>query len=126
MAKAKNDTDPVVLAAFDAMVATIEGVSRKGAAIPYLSTNGNMYASISRANVIGLRLNKADRDEFLATYDEGLFESMPGFLQKEYVAVPAILLGEPAELAQWFARCHANACNLKPKPTKKPLNKPTA
>ncbi len=41
MAKAKNLTEPKVMAAFETMIAGVAGVERKGAAMPYVSVNGN-------------------------------------------------------------------------------------
>jgi hypothetical protein len=41
MPKTEASVDPKVLAAFDAMIAGVPGVERKGAAMPYLSVNGN-------------------------------------------------------------------------------------
>lgn len=119
MTKAKSNIDPAVLAAFDTMIECVPGVVRKGATMPYLSMNGNMYASISKANVIGIRLSKHDLEEFLACFDATLFESLPGFFQKEYIAVPASMLSEMELLHDWFRKCHANALSLKPKKTKR-------
>jgi len=119
MAKAKNQTDPKVMAAFDIMISSVPDVERKGAAMPYVSVNGNMYASISKANVIGLRLSKEDLAEFLINLETELFESLPGFFQKEYGAVPAIMLSDKELLQSWFKKSHQNALTLKPKKTKR-------
>jgi hypothetical protein len=119
MPSAKNNTDPAVLSAFEVMIAGVPGVSRTGAAIPYTSINGNMYSSISRADVIGLRLGDDDRAEFLDRYGNGLFESLPGFFQKEYVAVPESLHDDKVALQDWFRRSHDYASGLKPKKTKR-------
>ena len=68
---AKNETDPDVLAAFDRMIEGVKGVERKGATMPYCSINGNMYAMISKANIIGLRLSDSDLQAVKAAgYDE--------------------------------------------------------
>jgi len=117
MPAAKTLTDPDVLAAYDAMIAGVPGVVRKGATIPYTSINGNMYSSISKANVIGLRLGKDDLAAFLAAYDTTLFEALPGFFQKEYVAVPATLFTDIEALHAWFQKSHAFASGLRAKKT---------
>src|SRR5690348_9997695 len=106
MAKAENTTDPKVLAAFDAMIAGTPDVEPKGAAMPYLSLNGNMYAMISKANVIGLRLSKDDLAAFMAAGGEP-FEGTPGFINKEYGGVPAAMLGDAKALKRWFKLSHA-------------------
>jgi len=116
MAKADNTTDPKVLAAFDAMIAAVPGVERKGAAMPYVSINGNMYAMISKADVIGIRLGKDDLAMFMAA--GGLpFEGTPGFVNKEYGGVPASMLSDTRTLRKWFEASHAYASGLKPKST---------
>ena len=91
MAKAKTETDPAVLAAFDAMIASIPGLERKGAAMPYVSVNGHMVAMINKSDVIGLHLSKDDLARFLATFGNSPFEGAPGFVNKEYAAAPAAL-----------------------------------
>jgi len=117
MAKSKNTTDPAVLAAYDAMIAGVLGVVRKGDAIPYTSINGNMYSSISKADRIGLRLAKDDLEVFLTTHQTTLFEGLPGFFQKEYVSVPPALLTDVPVLQAWFRKSHAYASGLRPKKT---------
>lgn len=117
MAKAQNNTDPKVLEAFDAMISGVPDVVRKGATMPYVSINGNMYASISKANVIGLRLSKADLAEFLETYQNGLHEGVPGHFMKEYAAIPSGLLLDVGTLQKWFRKSHDFALGLKPKKT---------
>ncbi len=107
------------MAAFETMIAGVAGVERKGAAMPYVSVNGNMYASISKANVIGIRLSKTDLEEFLKTYDSGLYEGMPGHFMREYGAVPAPMLVDDKLLQSWFVKCHQNALTLKSKKTRR-------
>jgi hypothetical protein len=124
MAKDQHVPDPAIVAIFDEMISAVPGVARKGATVPYLSMNGNMYASISKMDVIGLRLSKPDHAAFLEQYENGLFEPFAGFFQKEYVAVPVALHDDMAALQGWFKTCHAHdAEGLKPKATKK--KKPT-
>lgn len=119
MGKAGNETDPDVLAAYDAMISGVPGVERKGAAMPYTSVNGNMYSATSKASVIGLRLGKADLAAFLAPYGTGLWEGVPGFFNKEYAAVPRSLLADMKSLRAWFRKSHEYAAGLKPKKTTK-------
>ena len=56
---------PDLLEAFRTMVQAVPGVDVKGDANPYVAMNGNMYASISKAGEIGVRLPKAEREAFL-------------------------------------------------------------
>ena len=116
MAKAANETDPEVLAAFDLMIAGIKDIERKGAAMPYVSINGNMYGMVSKANAIGIRLSPADLTAFLAA-GATPFEGTPGFITKEYATVPPTLYSDKAALQGWFKKSHAFASALKPKKT---------
>lgn len=117
MAKPDHIPDPAVLAAFDRMIAGVPGVERKGASLPYVSINGNMYAAISKDDVIGLRLSEADLSEFLNAHGTQLFEGVPGHFLKEYAAIPATILWNTEFLQRWFRRSHAYASKLKPKKT---------
>lgn len=117
MPKAKNKTDPIVLAAYDRMIAGVSGVERKGATMPYTSINGNMYSSISKANVIGIRLSKPDLATFLETRSTTLYEGVPGHFMKEYGAVPSQMLDDTDDLQAWFRKSHDYAIGLKPKKT---------
>ncbi len=116
MAKVENTTDPKVLAAFDAMIGAVPGVERKGAAMPYVSMNGNMYGMVSKADVIGIRLSKEDLAAFMAAGGQP-FEGTPGFINKEYGGVPAVMLGDSKTLRAWFKKSHAFASGLKAKKT---------
>jgi hypothetical protein len=120
LAKPRHVPDPNVLAVFDLMIAGVPGVKRKGDQNPYVSINGNMFASMSRLDRIGLRLSGADLAEFLETYGAGLHEGYPGFFQKEYAAIPPALYSDAETLQGWFRRSHAFASGLRPKPTAKP------
>ena len=116
MATATNKTDPAVLAAFDTMISGIKGVDRKGATMPYCSINGNMYAMISKADIIGIRLSENDLKAFFLVGGTP-FEGVPGFVSKGYVAVPQAMLGDSRALQNWFKLSHAFASKLRPKPT---------
>lgn len=117
MAKPDHIPDPAVVAAFDTMIAGVPGVVRKGASLPYVSINGNMHASISKAGVIGLRLSEVDLAEYLNAHGTQLFEGVPGHFLAEYVAIPAAVLGDAEFLQSWFRRSHDYASSLKPKKT---------
>ncbi len=116
MAKAEPAADPNVVAAFEAMIAGVPGVERKGAVMPYVSVNGNMYGMVSKAGVIGIRLGKEDLAAFMAAGGQP-FEGTPGFINKEYGGVPAAMLGDVRALKAWFRKSHAFASGLKPKKT---------
>jgi len=44
------------LAAYERVVATLPGVERKGATVPYTSVNGHMFSYLSATGTLALRL----------------------------------------------------------------------
>ncbi len=70
--------------------------------MPYVSINGNMYAMVGKADVIGLRLSKDDMAAFVAKRWPSPFEGTPGFVSKDYVAVPPDMLTDAKALKRWF------------------------
>lgn len=114
----KSAYDPAVLAVFDTMVAGVAGVERKGATMPYVSINGNMYAMINKLGVIGLRLAAKDLATFNSTYGPSPYEGVPGFVSKEYVTIRDAMQADPKTLQVWFRLSHGFASRLPPKPTR--------
>ena len=106
------------LALYDALIATIPDVERKGATNPYTSWNGNMFSILSPDGKLGLRLPKAAREDFLTRYNAHLREAY-GIIQKEYVVVPDDLFKNTPELKFFFRISYDYVSSLKPKPTKK-------
>src|SRR6185312_14551602 len=82
---------------YEALIASLPGVERKGAAFPYTSLNGNMFSILSKEGVMGLRLAKADREAFLSDHGASLYTSH-GATMAEYVAVPGDLLADTARM----------------------------
>lgn len=121
MNKAAAAAPPENVALYEKVVATLPGVERKGATMPYTSVNGNMFSYVAKSGVVGLRLPEEARAAFLAKYETKLMENY-GIVQKEYVAVPDALLAKTNELKKHFAVSLAYAKGLKAKPTtrKKP------
>ena len=104
--------------AYDRLVAAIPDVERKGATMPYTSVNGNMFSYLDASGSMAMRLAEADRVEFIERFSTNLHEAH-GIVQKEYVTVPADVLGDTARLLPWFRRSHAYSLTLKAKPTKR-------
>ena len=116
MTKKTPDFPAEKLALYEKLVATIPGVERKGAAVPYTSMNGHMFSYMSKTGQLELRLPPEPREAFLKKYKAKLTEAY-GIVQKEYVEVPDALLEKTAELKMFFAMSHAYVSALKPKPT---------
>jgi TfoX/Sxy family transcriptional regulator of competence genes len=106
------------LALYEAVVATVPGIERKGDTMPYTSMNGNMFSLLTREGTLVLRMGEADRAAFVKK-----FKTEPvvqyGAVMKEYVAVPDALLAKTKELAKYFKMSVEYAKGLKAKPTTK-------
>jgi hypothetical protein len=104
------------IALYEALIATLPGVERKGATFPYTSLNGNMFTILSASGVMGMRLPKAEREAFLRDHHTRPFTSH-GAVMPEYVAVPDHLLADMAQMRPYLAASLAYAQTLRPKPT---------
>ena len=89
-----------------------------GLKLPYTSHQGNMFSQLTKAGVLGLRLDQAAREAFLAEYDNGLLETY-GTIMKEYVAVPDYLLEDAQGLLPYLEQSYAYAKTRKPQPRKR-------
>lgn len=105
-----------LLAAYDRLIASVPGVERKGATMPYTSVNGNMFSFLDEAGTLALRLAATDRGRFIATFGARL-QQAHGRVMQEYVAVPPGLLDNLDALTPWFAAAWTYANSLKPKAT---------
>lgn len=108
---------PEKVVLYEKLMATIPGIERKGATMPYTSLNGNMFSFLDKFGVCGIRLPEKEREEFLKKYKVKLFETH-GTVLKEYVTVPDELLEKTTHLKKWFAISLAYVKSLKPKATK--------
>jgi hypothetical protein len=107
---------PERLAMYERAVATLPGVERKGATMPYTSVNGHMFSHLGQDGRLALRLPADERQAFIDRFATRLHEAY-GIVQKEYVTVPDELLGDTAALAPYLASSYAYVSELKPKPT---------
>lgn len=114
MAKAKYTGPADRLALYEGLVASVAGAERKGAANPYTSRNGYMTSFLDKEGEVSIRLDEADRDEFLETYDSRISVQY-GSQMKEFVVVPDDLLENPDEAGRWFARSWEWVGSLPPK-----------
>jgi hypothetical protein len=106
------------LALYEKLVATLPGVERKGATVPYTSVNGHMFSYLNKDGRLALRLPVGDREAFLKKHNAKLCEAY-GRVQPEYVEVPDELLSSTRELKKYFESSHTYVSSLKPKPTAK-------
>jgi hypothetical protein len=114
MAKAKYQGPPDRLALYEALVASVEGVERKGAANPYTSRNERMTSFIDKDGEVSIRLDKADREAFVEQYGSRISRQY-GKQMPEFVVVPDGLLEQQDEIRPWFVRSWEWVATLKPK-----------
>jgi TfoX/Sxy family transcriptional regulator of competence genes len=110
---ARNDR----IGLYEALIAPIPAIERKGDANPYTSLNGNMFTLLHQQK-LAIRLPETEREKFLKKYQTKLFEAY-GTVMKEYVAVPDELLEDTKELKKYLVSSYEYAKTLKPKPTTK-------
>ena len=116
MAAKKKQTSNQALEFYEALIATIPEIERKGDANPYTSLNGNMFTLLHQSQTLAIRLPDGEREKFLKKYKTTLFEAY-GAVMKEYVRVPDSLLGSTRELGKYLEMSYEYAKTLKPKPT---------
>ena len=114
MAKAKYPGPADRLALYEKLVASVEDVKRKGAANPYTSRNGYMTSFIDKEGEVSIRLDKADRERFIAQH-ESRISTQYGKNMPAFVVVPDDLLEHQAELRPWFVRSWEWVGTLDPK-----------
>jgi hypothetical protein len=112
---ARSDAVPAeAIERYDALIATLPGVERKGRGMPYTSVNGHMFSFLTPGGTLALRLPASERDAFLEAHDTRLIEQH-GRPLKEYVAVPDSLFDQTDALAPYVAASYRYVASLKPK-----------
>ena len=111
-AKKTASTIPAArLALYDKLLATVPSVERKGATIPYTSTDGKMFTYLSPTGDLRLRLPPEERSEFMQKY-----RTKPviqhGVLMTDWVAVPPALFARSAELKPYLEKSRAYSTQL--------------
>ena len=107
---------------YNAVIATLPGIERKGDTMPYTSLNGHMFSLLDKDDTLALRLPKAAIPDFIKKYKTKLHEAY-GAVMKEYVEIPDSLLKKTAELEKYFELSYTYVSGLKPKPSKKASKK---
>ena len=105
------------LAQYDRIIASLPGVTRKGATMPYTSVNGHMFSFLGPSGTLALRLPPTERAAFLADHGATLHVAN-GRVLKEYVSVPERLFADAEALAPHFRASYAHVAGLTPKPTR--------
>lgn len=103
MAKAKYTGPPERLELYEALVESVDGVERRGAANPYTSCNGHMTSFIDREGEVSIRLDAESREEFMDKYDSRISVQYESEM-KEFIVVPDEMLERRDEIREWFIR----------------------
>ena len=103
--------------AFKGATESLSGVEpRTMFGYPSVFLNGNMLASIFQDRIM-VRLSPADREEAKSVGAKP-FEPSPGRGMKEYVELPAKVIGKASELQAWLERGRRFVATLPPKKPK--------
>jgi TfoX/Sxy family transcriptional regulator of competence genes len=81
---------------------------------PSVFLNGNMLACIFQDRIM-VRLSPADREDAASNAGAKPFEPSPGRAMKEYVDLPAKIVGSPSDLRGWLERGRQYVATLPPK-----------
>ena len=102
------------LALYEKLIATDPTIERKGATVPYTSSNGKMFTFLSPTGELRIRLPDDERAAFMKKYRAKLAVSH-GVVLKDFVAVPAPLLARTSALRPYLGISRAYAERLGPK-----------
>lgn len=114
MAKAKYAGPAEKLELYESLVASVDGVERKGAANPYTSRNGWMTSFIDKEGEVSIRLGKRDIETFIEEYDSRISHQY-GRQMKDFVVMPDSMLEDPGLAREWFIKSWEHAAALQPK-----------
>jgi len=104
---------------FDAAVALVDGLQRKGKSMPYTGDNERMFGLVNKAGEIGVRLSKEEQNAFVAEYpNNGIYKSY-GAVMKDYIHLPDSLVKDSEKLAFYLQKSWDYIITLPPKPSKK-------
>jgi len=118
MSKSKVEIPEIELGLCDKLISSNKNIQRKGKTVPYTSVNGHMFSFLDKNGIMGLRLEKEEREKFLEKFKTQLSVQY-GSVMKEYVNIPSDLLRKTKTLSKYLQKSYEYVSSLKPKPTKK-------
>lgn len=118
MSKPVNTIPAEKLELYNQLIAALPEIERKGKTVPYTSVNGHMFSFLDKDGIMGLRLSKEDRENFVQEYNTPPMVQY-GSVMKEYVKIPDELLSNTQKLSDYLKISYEYVKSLKPKPTKK-------
>ena len=99
---------------YDALIATVPGLKRKGNKAPTTTANGYMFSQLNKAGEIGIRLPKEIGKTFIEVHNTGPFKSY-GAVMKDYVLIPTHLYTNIPLLTATLKQAHEYVLSLPPK-----------
>ena len=103
-----------VLVQYDAAVALIPNLERKGKTVPYTSSNGHMFSLLNKEGELGVRLGDKNKEAFIEEYKTGPLYSH-GATMRGYARVPESMLDNPELLASYIQKAWDFVNSLPPK-----------
>nr|WP_298999827.1 hypothetical protein [uncultured Allomuricauda sp.] len=103
-----------VIQLLDEVVAKNPNFERKGKTMPYTSANGHMFSQVNKAGELGIRLSKADTEDFDARYRANPFLSY-GATMREYILIPQNLLQDKDLIGNLLQKGYEHVMSLPPK-----------
>lgn len=103
---------------YEAFIATVPEIERKGKTVPYTSANGYMFTLLNKEGEIGIRLSKEQQEQFKNLYDATIYKSH-GAVMKDYVLVPESIHDDLELLKLILLDSYDFANSLPPKPSTK-------
>lgn len=107
-----------IIAKFDAILAEIPEIERKGKTMPYTSENTFMFSQVNKEAQVGIRLNPQVGADFITKHNSKPYESY-GKVLKDWVLIPESLLDDTEEMKKIFRLGSEHVNSLKPNPRKK-------
>ena len=112
--KPKSSIPAGTLALYEKLVAANPYVERKGATVPYTSTNGTMFSFLTATGTLALRLPPDQLEPFFKKFDT-THPIAYGKVMKDWAAVPDSLLAKTPELRKYFDLSFQHARDKKSK-----------
>ena len=99
---------------YDKLVDQCPDFERKGKTMPYTSANGYMFSLLNKDGELGIRLDKAEQEAFMAEHDTTMFKSY-GATMRGYVLIPESLYPNEKLLVDTLNAAYAHVISLPPK-----------
>jgi len=101
-------------AIYDALVAKLPHIERKGKTMPYTSANGHMFSLLNKAGEIGIRFSKEVQEAYMNEFNTTYFKSY-GATMQGYILITDELLEDLDKVATLLNESYDYVMTLDPK-----------